>query len=80
LVAKIINSRLKGKELKEEFLQMICYAMVSDNEAIMTETSFKYEKDKGRFIPIHREDNQRKEATAKRYIEWAKGLWRDMFG
>jgi len=80
LVAKIINSRLKGKELKEEFLQMICYAMVSDNEAIMTETSFKYEKDKGRFIPIHREDNQRKESTAKRYIEWAKGLWRDMFG
>ncbi|MEZ0361298.1 MAG: FAD-dependent oxidoreductase [Hydrogenobacter sp.] len=79
-VAKIINARLKGKEIKEELLQMVCYAMVSDKEAIMTETSFKYEKDKNRFIPLHREDNQRKETTAKRYIEWAKGLWRDMFG
>lgn len=79
-VAKIINARLKGKEVKEELLQMVCYAMVSDKEAIMTETSFKYEKDKNRFIPLHREDNQRKETTAKRYIEWAKGLWRDMFG
>ncbi len=78
-VAKIINTRLKGKEIKEELLQMVCYAMVSDKEAIMTETSFKYERDKKRFIPIHREDNVRKESTAKRYMEWARGLWRDMF-
>jgi sulfide dehydrogenase [flavocytochrome c] flavoprotein subunit len=80
VVAKILSARLKGKEVKEELLQMVCYAMVSDKEAIMTETSFKYEREKGRFIPIHREDNERKESTAKRYIEWAKGLWRDMFG
>lgn len=80
VVAKLINAKLMGKEVKEELLQMVCYAMVDDREAIMTETSFKYEKDRGRFIPIHREDNQRKESTAKRYIEWAKGLWRDMFG
>jgi len=79
LVAKLINARIKGKEVKEEYMQMICYAMVSDKEAIMTETSFRYDSVSKRFIPSHREDNQRKEATAKRYEEWAKGLWRDMF-
>ena len=79
LVAKIISARLKGQEIKEEYLQMICYAMVSDKEAIMTETAFKYDNVSKRFIPTHREDNVRKESTAKRYEEWAKGLWRDLF-
>ncbi|MFN3598262.1 MAG: FAD/NAD(P)-binding oxidoreductase [Aquificaceae bacterium] len=80
MVAKIINARIQDKEVKEEYLQMICYAMVSDKEAIMTETSFKYDTVSKRFIPTHREDNTRKETTAKRYEEWARGLWRDLFG
>ena len=80
LVARIINARIKGKEVKEEYLQMICYAMVSDKEAIMTETAFRYDAVSKRFVPTHREDNQRKESTAKRYYEWARGLWRDLFG
>ncbi|MCX7989792.1 MAG: NAD(P)/FAD-dependent oxidoreductase, partial [Aquificaceae bacterium] len=79
LVAKIINARIKGKEVKEEYLQMICYAMVSDKEAIMAETAFRYDTVSKRFIPTYREDNQRKESTAKRYEEWARGLWRDLF-
>ncbi|MFZ8783953.1 hypothetical protein [Thermocrinis sp.] len=54
--------------------------MVSDKEAIMTETSFRYDNINKRFIPTHREDNKRKEITAKRYEEWAKGLWRELFG
>ncbi len=80
MVAKIINARIQGKEVKEEYLQMICYAMVSDKEAIMTETAFRYDTASKRFVPTHREDNQRKESTAKRYEEWARGLWRDLFG
>ncbi len=28
----------------------------------------------------HREDNKRKEINVKKYEEWAKGLWRDLFG
>jgi len=80
MVAKIINARIKGKEVKEEYLQMICYAMVSDKEAIMTEIAFRYDTVSKRFVPTHREDNQRKESTAKRYEEWARGLWRDLFG
>jgi sulfide dehydrogenase [flavocytochrome c] flavoprotein subunit len=80
VVAKLINARLRGKKPEEEYMQMVCYAMVSDKEAIMTETSFRYDNVNKRFIPTHREDNKRKEITAKRYEEWAKGLWRELFG
>ncbi|WP_333784845.1 FAD/NAD(P)-binding oxidoreductase [Thermocrinis sp.] len=80
LVAKIINARIKGKRVEEEYMQMVCYAMVSDKEAIMVETSFRYDSVNRRFVPLHREDNKRKETTAKRYEEWAKGLWRELFG
>ncbi|WP_029551394.1 FCSD flavin-binding domain-containing protein [Thermocrinis jamiesonii] len=80
LVAKIINARIKGKKVEEEYMQMVCYATVSDREAIMVETSFRYDNINKRFIPSHREDNKRKETTAKRYEEWAKGLWRELFG
>ncbi len=79
VVAKLINARLKGKKPKEEYMQMVCYAMVSDKEDIMTEISFRYDNVNKRFIPTHREDNKRKEITAKRYEEWAKGLWRELF-
>ena len=79
-LAKVINSRITGKPVEREYLQMICYAMVSDKEAIMTETSFTYDAKTKRFIPKHLEDNVRKATTAKRYEEWARGLWRDLFG
>jgi NADH dehydrogenase FAD-containing subunit len=29
---------------------------------------------------MQREDNKRKEITAKRYEEWAKVFWRELFG
>ncbi|WP_448587384.1 NAD(P)/FAD-dependent oxidoreductase [Thermocrinis sp.] len=80
LVAKIINARIKGKKVEEEYMQMVCYAMVSDKEAIMVETSFRYDNINKRFIPSHKEDNKRRETTANRYEEWAKGLWRELFG
>lgn len=61
-------------------MQMVCYAMVSDKEAIMTEISFRYDNVNKRLIPTHREYNKRKEIIAKRYEEWAKGLWRELSG
>jgi NADH dehydrogenase FAD-containing subunit len=42
VVAKLVNARLKGKKPEEEYMRMVCYAMVSNKEAIMTETSFRY--------------------------------------
>ncbi len=81
IVANLITERITGKKLKqEELLMVLCYSMVSDKEAIMSETSFKIDKAKNIITPIHREDNTRRESTVKRYHEWAKGLWREMFG
>lgn len=81
VVANIINERLTGEKYKRETLLMVvCYSMVSDKEAIMSETSFKLNLDTKTITTIHREDNTRKESTVKRYHEWAKGLWREMFG
>jgi sulfide dehydrogenase [flavocytochrome c] flavoprotein subunit len=34
VVAKLINARLRGKKPEEEYIQTVCYAMVSDKEAI----------------------------------------------
>ncbi len=80
-VANIINERLTGKKYKqEELLMVVCYFMVSDKEAVMSETSFKLNLETKTVTHIHREDNARKEVNVKRYYEWAKGLWREMFG
>ncbi len=81
VVASIINERITGKKTRqEELLMVICYSMVSDKEAIMSETAFKLDRVTKTVTPIHREDNVRKESSVKRYKEWAKGLWREMFG
>ncbi len=51
VVAKLINARLKGKKPEEEYMQMVCYAIVSDKEAIMTEISFRYDNIKQKAHP-----------------------------
>lgn len=80
IVANNITEKLTGKKPKDELLMVLCYSMVSDEEAIMSETSFRIDKTSGRIVPIHREDNTRRKSTVKRYNEWARGLWRDLFG
>lgn len=80
IVANHITEKLTGKKPKDELLMVLCYSMVSDEEAISSETSFRVDKTSGKIIPNHREDNTRKKSTVRRYHEWAKGLWRDLFG
>lgn len=80
IVANHITEKLTGKKPKDELLMVLCYSMVSDEEAIMSETSFRIDRSTGKIIPTHREDNTRRKSTVKRYNEWAKGLWRDLFG
>lgn len=81
IVANIVNERVTGKKSKyEELLMVVCYSMVSDKEAVMSETSFKIDRAKNIVTTIHREDNTPKETNVKRYNEWAKGLWREMSG
>lgn len=80
VVAKIVGSRIKGKEYRGEMIQHgICYAMVNLRSAIMLEVEYKYNVETKEIRKIHREDNTWKVSTAKRYYEWARGLWRDMF-
>ena len=80
VVAKIVASRMRGKEPGGELIQhAVCYAMVNLRSAIMLEVEFKYNVKTKEIKKILREDNTWKVSTAKRYREWARGLWRDMF-
>ncbi|RLJ71153.1 NADPH-dependent 2,4-dienoyl-CoA reductase/sulfur reductase-like enzyme [Hydrogenivirga caldilitoris] len=80
VVAKIIGGRIKGKEYRGELIQHgICYAMVNLKSAIVMEVEYKYNVETREIQKILREDNTWKVSTAKRYYEWARGLWRDMF-
>ena len=80
VVAKIVASRIRGKEQGGELIQHgICYAMVNMKSAIMAEVEYRYNIKTREIKKIRREDNTWKVSTAKRYYEWARGLWRDMF-
>ena len=80
VVAKIIASRLRGKPWNGEIVQHgVCYAMVNMRQAIMMEVEYKYNLATKKIEKKIYEDNKWKVSTAKRYIEWAKGLWRDLF-
>ena len=80
VVAKIISSRIKGKEWEGELIQHgICYAMVNLKQAMVMEVEYKYDLKTKRIKKVVYEDNVWRVSTAKRYYEWARGLWRDMF-
>ncbi len=80
VVAKIVASRIRGKNYEGRLIQHgICYAMVNLKSAIMVEVEYKYDVKTREVQKILREDNTWKVSTAKRYYEWARGLWRDMF-
>ncbi len=80
VVSKIIAGRIKREDYQGELIQHgICYAMVNLKSAIMLEVEYKYDIRTGNIKKTLREDNTWKGSTAKRYYEWARGLWRDMF-
>ena len=80
VVAKVITSRLRGKTWEGQIVQQgICYAMVNLKQAIMMEVEYKYDLNKQEVKKKIYEDNTWKVSTAKRYLEWARGLWRDLF-
>jgi NADPH-dependent 2,4-dienoyl-CoA reductase/sulfur reductase-like enzyme len=80
VVAKVISGRIANRRIMGRIIQHgICYAMVNLKAAMMLEIEFIYDANLKRVKPIVREDNTWKVSTAKRYYEWAKGVWRDMF-
>ncbi|NPA32498.1 MAG: NAD(P)/FAD-dependent oxidoreductase [Aquificae bacterium] len=80
IVAKIISARINNKKWEGELVQQgICYAMVNLRQAIVLEIEYKYDLETKKVKKLVYEDNTWKVSTAKRYYEWARGLWRDLF-
>jgi hypothetical protein len=79
-VAKLILARIANKDIDYTPPRTLCYSAVGPNEAIWIDLSYKYLGDgKFEFTNV-KADEQPKESNYKAYIEWAKGLYRDMFG
>jgi len=78
-VAKLILARIANKEIDYIAPSNICYSAVAPNQAIWISATYEYIGD-GKFKPSPKLDEQPTEANYKAYMEWAKGLYRDMFG
>ncbi len=82
-VAKVIAARAHGKDIQWESPHTICYSGVSINplQSISVDAQYKYDpKTKGfafdKAMLFEKWDKARGEAN----LEWARGLYRDMFG
>jgi len=79
IVAKIIASRIKGKEYKPTLPDNVCYSMVNGDPQEAIVVSATYELKDGKIEPRTRVINERSKALAEATYEWAKALYRDMF-
>ena len=83
-VAKIIAARANGKDIdKWEPPHTICYSMVNTNpmEAISVDAYYAYNKQTKSFgFDRVKMFENRDVAKGKATLEWARGLYRDMFG
>ncbi|MCC6063058.1 MAG: FCSD flavin-binding domain-containing protein [Thermocrinis sp.] len=79
IVAKVIASRIKGKEYKPTLPDNTCYSMVNGDPQEAIVISVTYELKDGKIEPRVRVINERLKALANATYEWAKALYRDMF-
>ena len=84
IVAKIIAARIAGKDLQNPDLpHTICYSVVNGNpmEAIMVDAGYAYDAAKKEFgFANVKMTNERSPSLGATALEWARGLYRDMFG
>lgn len=82
-VAKVLAARAQGKNIDWTSPQTLCYSMVDayPQQAIWVDTYYGYDPKKDAITGFKdtKVDNTRSEPNGKAYIEWAKGLYRDMF-
>lgn len=83
-VAKVLAARAQGKEVTWESPETICYSMVNSDpaEAISVDARYTYDAAKDAitgFSPDTKTYENRDTAKAKAYLEWAGGIYRDMF-
>ncbi len=81
IVAKIIASRIAGKDYKPTLPDNTCYSMVNGDpqEAIVISVTYSYDEKEKAIKPAPKTVNERSQALAKATYEWAKSMYRDMF-
>ncbi|TAL71705.1 MAG: sulfur oxidation protein, flavocytochrome C [Rhodanobacter sp.] len=82
-VAKVLAARAQGKDIAWTSPQTLCYSMVDafPKQAIWVDTYYGYDAKKDAITGFKdtKVDNKRSEANGTAYLEWARGLYRDMF-
>ena len=84
-VAKVLAARSMGKEIAWESPETVCYSMTNafPPEAIKVDAKYTYDAAKDAitgFSPDTKTWETRDEAMGRAYLEWAQGIYRDMFG
>ncbi|WP_200762638.1 FAD-dependent oxidoreductase [Nitrosophilus alvini] len=85
-VAKVIASRIEGKDVKWQSPMTVCYSAITVDpiRAISVNAGYTYDKKKKTFS-FHNASTMERWNTkdglqaGKRMFEWAKGMYRDMF-
>lgn len=83
-IAKVLAARAQGKEISWTTPETICYSVVNafPMEAISVKAHYVYDAGKDAitgFSPDTQVFNNRDAAKGQATLEWAKGLYRDMF-
>ncbi|MDD4880412.1 MAG: FAD-dependent oxidoreductase [Gallionellaceae bacterium] len=84
-VAKVLAARAQGKEIAWESPETVCYSMTNafPPEAIKVDAKYTYDPVKDAitgFSPDTKTWEVRDQAMGRAYLEWAQGIYRDMFG
>lgn len=83
-VAKVLAARAQGKEIAWTSPETICYSMVNADpqEAIWVDARYDYSAEKDEISGFSKDTkvfNKRDAANAVATLEWARGMYRDMF-
>lgn len=82
-VAKVLAARAQDKDIAWSSPQTLCYSMVDafPKQAIWVDTYYGYDAKQDSITGFKdtKVDNTRSEANGTAYLEWARGLYRDMF-
>lgn len=83
-VAKVLAARAQGKEIAWTSPETVCYSMVSADpqEAIWVDAHYDYDAKKDEITGFSKDTkvfNKRDRANGQAALEWARGMYRDMF-
>jgi NADH dehydrogenase FAD-containing subunit len=84
-VAKVLAARVQGKEIAWESPETLCYSMTNayPPEAIKVDAKYTYDAKQDAitgFSPDTKTWEVRDAAMGRAYLEWAQGIYGDMFG